>query len=112
MSLLSGLRVIEVSASGPAAWAAKHFADWGAQVTILEPALGTPLRDEPPFYDKDGTQKSAVWAWLSRGKSAVRVTGTNSQAGALAVCRAADVVLIESELCGDVLGVAPAELRQ
>ncbi len=112
MSLLEGLRVIEVSASGSAAWAAKHFADWGAQVTILEPAAGTPLRDEPPFYEKGGTRKSALWAWLSRGKSAVRIGAGLSQASALAACQASDVVLIETEPCGDVLGVAPAELRQ
>jgi crotonobetainyl-CoA:carnitine CoA-transferase CaiB-like acyl-CoA transferase len=109
MSLLSSLRVIEVSGSGAAAWAAKHFADWGAEVTILEPAGGTPLRHQPPIYEKDGVEKSATWAWLSRGKVAVR--GHLASDEALNACRDADVVLAEAELCQNVLGVPATELR-
>ncbi len=108
MSILRGLQVIELSAGGTAAWAAKHFADWGAQVSVLEPPNGTPLRREPPLYQQDGKTQSAAWAWLSRGKTAVRV---GHGAEALALCRRADVVLAESELCLDVLSVEPAELR-
>ncbi|MEX0799922.1 MAG: CoA transferase [Dehalococcoidia bacterium] len=107
MSILSGLRVVEISASGAAAMAAKHLADWGAEVTILEPAGGTPLRDEPPYYEIDGRRRSATWAWLSRGKTAV----TLSTEDARALCESADVVLAESELTGDVLGLAPADVR-
>ncbi len=106
--MLRSLHVIEISASGAAAWAAKHFADWGAQVTVLEPANGTPLRREPPYYERDGRTRSATWAWLSRGKTAVRV---RQAAEALALCERADVVLVESELAREVLGVKASELR-
>jgi crotonobetainyl-CoA:carnitine CoA-transferase CaiB-like acyl-CoA transferase len=113
MSILSGLRVIEISSGGSAAWATKHFADWGAEVTILEPASGTPLRDEPPLFEKDGARNSATWTWLSRGKQAIRVGSRKfSMSDAVALCQAADVLLIESELCRDVLGQTPAELQQ
>ncbi len=47
MSILQGLQVVEISGNGAAGWATKHFADWGARVTILEPAEHAPLRSDP-----------------------------------------------------------------
>ena len=113
MTILQGLQVIEISGYGAAAMAGKHLADWGAQVTILEPADGTPLRDEPPYYEMDGVRKSATWAWLSRGKTAVRVGAgrTLSFADALALCEQADVVVAESDLTRAVLGLDPTQVR-
>jgi crotonobetainyl-CoA:carnitine CoA-transferase CaiB-like acyl-CoA transferase len=107
VSILEGLHVVEISASGAAAMAAKHLADWGARVTILEPAGGTPLRDAPPYYEIDGARRSATWAWLSRGKTAASL----SAADACALCESADVVLAESELTEAVLGLAPGGVR-
>ena len=107
MSILKGLNVIEISGNGAAAMAAKHFADWGASVTILEPADGTPLRCEPPTYEKDGERHSATWMWLSRGKTSVRV-GPDE---AIRACENADVVLVESEMTDSVLGLKPGEVR-
>ncbi len=107
MGVLTGLRVIEVSGSGAAAWAARHFAGWGAEVAVLEPPGGSPLRREPPYYERDGERRSATWALLSRGKA----TAELDPAAALARCEQADVLLIESELARDVLGVEPSQLR-
>lgn len=113
VTILAGLHVVEISGNGAAAMAAKHFADWGASVTILEPNGGTPLREEPPFYEKDGDRRSATWAWLSRGKTTVRVgPGTKltiEAAGQL--CESADVVFVESEMALPVLGLTPAQVR-
>lgn len=108
MSILKGLHVIEISGDGSAAMAAKQFADWGASVTILEPPDGTPLREAPPYCEKDGGQRSATWEWLSRGKTAVRV----SPEAAREACARADVVLVESEMALPVLGLKPAEVRR
>lgn len=113
MTILKGLNVIEISGHGAAAMAGKHFADWGATVTILEPAGGTPLRNAPPYYEKDGVQKSATWEWLSRGKTALRV----GEGAKLVVedarrwCENADLVLVETELTSAVLGLKPAEVK-
>jgi crotonobetainyl-CoA:carnitine CoA-transferase CaiB-like acyl-CoA transferase len=108
MGVLTGLRVIEVSGSGAAAWGAKHFAGWGADVTLLAPQqAGSPLRREPPYYERDGERRSATWAWLSRGKAIAEL----DPAAALARCEQADVLLIESDLVRQVLGVEPSELR-
>lgn len=113
MTILKGLHVIEISGNGSAAMAAKHFADWGASVIILEPPAGSPLRDEPPYYEAGGLRRSATWQWLSRGKTAVRVApgASLTPAGALRLCERADVVLAESEMTGPVLGLRPAEVR-
>jgi crotonobetainyl-CoA:carnitine CoA-transferase CaiB-like acyl-CoA transferase len=108
MAILSDLNAIEISADGAAAMAAKQLADWGANVTILEPPGGSPLRHVPPFYDKDGVQESGTWEWLSRGKTAVMGL-THDEARK--ACQAADVVLVESELALPVLGLKPGELR-
>jgi len=118
LSILSGLNVIEVSGYGAAAMAAKQLADWGARVTILEPPDGTPLRNAPPYYARQTGQtgqtgqageerKSATWEWLSRGKTAVRL----SPGAAREACAAADVVLVESEMALPVLGLKPADVR-
>lgn len=114
MSILRGVRVIEISGDGTAAMAARHFADWGAEVVILEPASGTPLRDTPPYYDHDGERRSGNWAWLSRGKSVLRVGDGSSCSPARGreLCADADVVLVEATLCREVLGVDPGALLE
>lgn len=112
MSILRGLQVIEISGNGGAASAAKHLSDWGAHVLVLEPSGGSPLRDAPPYYYKDGARKSAVWEWLSRGKTSVRVgpeTATTREA-ARAACTEADLVLLESEMATPVLGLKPRDV--
>ncbi len=110
MTILSGVRVVELSGNGIAAMACKHFADWGADVTILEPAGGTPLRDAPPYFDFAGGRRSAMWEWLSRGKRSLRIAAISFN-DTRAMCAASDVVVDEREMLGDVLGLKVAGLR-
>ncbi|HET8945192.1 MAG TPA: CoA transferase [Dehalococcoidia bacterium] len=112
MSILQGLQVIEVSATGAAAFASKHLADWGAQVFVFEPSGGSPLRDAPPYYEKAGVQKSALWAWLSRGKTSVKVgpDRATTQEAAREACSKADLVLVESEMAVPMLGLKAADV--
>ncbi len=113
MSILSGLRVAEIPASGSAGWAGKHLADWGAEVAILEPAEGTPLRDAPPYYQTDKGRQSGTWQWLSRGKTSVRVGAgaALTVAAAREFCAQVDLVLLEQEMAVPVLGLKPGEIR-
>ena len=114
MSILQSLNVVEISGNGAAGWATKHFTDWGAAVTILEPAEDAPLRSSPPYYERDGKRRSAMWEWLSRGKTVVPVGGglPTAVAAARTLCENADAVIAESELVEPVLGMKPAELRR
>lgn len=107
MSILGSLRIIEISAMGAAAEAARHFAGWGAEVVILEPPAGTPLRELAPHYQVGGERRSATWDWLARGKRAARVTPEEARA----LCEAADLVIVEPSLAESVLGLAPTALR-
>ena len=58
---LQGLRVIEL-ASERGAWAGKLLADMGAEVIVVEPPDGDPMRGYPPFLeDEPGPDRSLYW---------------------------------------------------
>jgi crotonobetainyl-CoA:carnitine CoA-transferase CaiB-like acyl-CoA transferase len=113
MSVLQGLKVVQAPGFGAAAWAAKNLADWGADVTLLEPPEGSPLRHSPPYYQRDGERRSATWAWLARGCRIVRLQpgGPFGQAQARELCLGADLVLLDQDVLGPVLGLSPAQVR-
>lgn len=75
---LAGTRVVECAHSVAAAYAARLLAAMGAQVVMLEPVGGSPLRRAPPWLD--GEQESALFAYLSVGKVS-RVCDLSSEAG-------------------------------
>src|SRR3989304_4708647 len=49
--MLDDLRVVELSATSAAAFAGRFCADAGAEVILVEPPSGHPLRYEGPFRD-------------------------------------------------------------
>ncbi|SEB21818.1 CoA transferase [Variovorax sp. YR216] len=63
---LAGCRVVERSRSVAAAYAGRLLAAMGAEVVMLEPAQGSPLRNAPPLLA--GSGDSALFAYLSVGK--------------------------------------------
>jgi len=67
---LAGIRCVEHASSVGAAYAGRLLAAMGADVIMVEPPGGNPLRREPPFLDDNATQ-SALFAYLSAGKSSV-----------------------------------------
>lgn len=62
---LAGCRVLERSRSVAAAYAARLLAVMGAQVVMLEPEDGSPLRQAAPLT---ATGESALFAYLAAGK--------------------------------------------
>ena len=68
MKPLSHLRVIELGTLSAGAYAARLFADFGAEVIKVEPPAGDPARTFPPMIDA-GT--SGWFAWLNYGKKSV-----------------------------------------
>ena len=67
---LAGCRVLESAGTPAAAYAGRMLAAMGAQVTMLEPAGGSPLRRMPPRLE-GGTGESTLFAYLSVGKRSV-----------------------------------------
>ncbi|MFK3780135.1 CaiB/BaiF CoA transferase family protein [Agrobacterium sp. NPDC089420] len=71
MSLpLSGIRCVECSTGVAAAYAGRLLAAMGAEVVLIEPTEGSPLRREPPFLGLDSGE-SALFAYVSAGKRSV-----------------------------------------
>ncbi len=114
MSILAGVRVVAIpGAMGSAAWTAKHLADWGADVTLLEPPEGAALREAPPWYELAGERRSATWTWVSRGATSVRVGEglATTPPDARTACEQADVVVVDADMTERMLGLAPNALR-
>ena len=62
---LSGLCVVVHASGVAAAYAARMLGTMGADVTLIEPPDGTPLRREPPFLP--GSEVSSLFAYLAAG---------------------------------------------
>lgn len=71
---LDGLRVIELSESSAGAYCGRLLAGFGASVTMVEPASGTPVRRSGPFRaDMPDCEGGASHLHLNRRKSSVRL---------------------------------------
>ena len=55
---LEGLRVVDLGRRASTAWCSRLLADYGADVVMVEPGCGHPLRRHPPF-GPDGRSTSA-----------------------------------------------------
>ena len=64
---LSGFRVVEVGSLPAGAYAARLFADFGAEVVKVEPPEGDPNRCFPPMVEGG----SGWFAYLNYGKKSV-----------------------------------------
>ena len=86
-----GLVVVDLSRRMSGAFAARLFADHGADVILLEPPEGHPLRHEAPFLnDVPGAERSALHAYVNWNKRSA-VIGEVSDAEAWIA--AADVLI-------------------
>jgi len=82
---LSGVRVVEIGALPAAAYAARLFADFGAEVIKVEPPGGDPNRSFPPLIDGG----SGWFAYLNYGKKSV----TSDKVDLDGLLRGADVLI-------------------
>ena len=99
--IASGIRVVEVGASASVAMAGMVLADAGAEVILLEPPGGNPLRAEPAFR---------MWG---RGKQSlvVDLASDEGKERALHLLRGADVVLLGLKpASAERLGLTPDAL--
>ena len=86
-----GFLVVDLSRRMSGAFAARLFADHGADVVMLEPPEGHPLRHEAPFLgDTPGLERSALHAYINWNK---RSTVIGKPSAAERWIAAADVVI-------------------
>ncbi len=100
--IAAGLKVIEIGSSVSVALAGMTLADAGAEVVMLEPPGGSPLRDEQAF---------AIWG---RGKRSVvcDLSAEPDRAAAIGLLRQADVLLIGLKPASlDRLDLTPERVR-
>jgi crotonobetainyl-CoA:carnitine CoA-transferase CaiB-like acyl-CoA transferase len=91
---LSGIRVLDASASVAGQFAARLFADNGAATLLLEPPEGSPLRRVGPFVPgADGAPRSTLFAHLNAGKAGIVADSSDRSRIADLVARAEVVVV-------------------
>jgi crotonobetainyl-CoA:carnitine CoA-transferase CaiB-like acyl-CoA transferase len=114
MQALSDLRVVELSRTYAAAIAGRLCADAGAEVVLVEPEEGHPLRFEGAFRDDSGDpETSAAHLHANAGKRSVRLD-LESQVEALArLVERSDVFLTDVPAIElDPLGLSWKALRE
>jgi crotonobetainyl-CoA:carnitine CoA-transferase CaiB-like acyl-CoA transferase len=104
---LTGLRVILRANGVAAAYAGRMLGTMGAEVILIEPAQGSPLRSEPPFLKNE---VSALFAYLAAGMRS-RVCDLAEEIGAL--LSEADVFIDDTPLADrPALGLDEATIAQ
>jgi crotonobetainyl-CoA:carnitine CoA-transferase CaiB-like acyl-CoA transferase len=91
---LSGYRVVEIGTLPAAAYAARLFADFGAEVIKVEPPEGDPVRFFPPMID---AASSGWFAYLNYGKKSVTSNVVDQ-----------DVLLRDAHVLIDSSGIDPS----
>ncbi|HZR14685.1 MAG TPA: CoA transferase [Acidimicrobiia bacterium] len=111
MQALDGLRVIDMASVLAAPGAARHLADYGADVVKVEPPAGETARHMGWADPRDGA--SLIWKIVARNKRAV-VLDLKTERGMDALLRLVDSVdvLVENMRPGTLerLGLAPDTL--
>ena len=110
---LDGLRVIELT-SERCALAGKLLADMGADVIVVEPPGGSPMRAYEPFADDEPDPERALWWWhynTSKRSVVLDLDETGGAADFRRLVSTADVV-IEAEPLGrlDAVGLDWSQL--
>lgn len=72
MTTLEALRVLDVSDGVAGAFCTRLFAGYGADVIVVEPPSGHPLRRHGPFASEERPAESgAPWLYLAAGKRSI-----------------------------------------
>src|ERR1041385_6878494 len=89
---LAGRRVVDLSTSVAGGWCSRMLADFGANVVVVEPPGGSPLRALAPFDDAGRGLLAALL--LANKRSVVLDPGVPAERSALLeLVRSADIVV-------------------
>src|SRR5262249_39716852 len=99
-SALSGLTVIDLSESIGGQYCARLLADFGADVTLVEPLGGSRIRALPPFSARDAPGESLLFFHLNMGKRSVAIDHETAEGRAAlrGLLRSADVAILPAGL--------------
>ncbi len=93
---LAGVRVLELAGGVAAAYCSRQFALWGADVVVLEPEGGSPLRHLGPHARTGRGAESLLWQTVAANKRAISLAHTCPDKEApLDMLRRADVLVTE-----------------
>src|SRR5437868_15370910 len=95
-SALGFIRVLDLSESIAGQFCGRMLADYGADVTLVEPPEGSATRHTGPFRDGAVEKESLLFEHLNLGKSSVVVDQASAEGRALLLdlARAADVIIV------------------
>ena len=110
---LAGVRVLELADGVAAAYCGRQFALWGADVVVLEPEGGSPLRHLGPHARTGRGAESLLWQTVAANKRAISLAHTCPDKEALIdLLRSADVLVTDwSDADLDRWGLTLADLR-
>ncbi len=102
---LQGIRVLDLSQSIAGQFCGRMLADYGAEVTLVEPPGGSALRRQGPFRDAEA-RHSLLFFHNNTGKTSVTldISTLSGRERLTALARGADVVIVEP-------GMDPVVLR-
>lgn len=84
---LDDLVVVDLSSRFSGAFASRLFGDYGAEVLLIEPSSGHPLRGEPPFLDDvPGEDRSFVHAFANWNKNSLCSVNNDSLVRIISQC--------------------------
>lgn len=115
---LSGLKVVVHASGVAAAYAGRMLGTMGAQVLLVEPEGGSPLRRQPPFLpDAKGeeSEESALFAYLAVGmeSAVIDLTAPEGQARLADCLTDADVFIDDTPVSArEKLGIDETSLSE
>ena len=113
---LDGVRVFELADGVAAAYCGRQFALWGADVVVLEPDGGSPLRRMGPHAKAEARREpeSLLWQFVAANKRAISLSSACPGEDALLdLLRRADVLVTDwADADLDRWGLSLADLRE
>jgi crotonobetainyl-CoA:carnitine CoA-transferase CaiB-like acyl-CoA transferase len=93
---LAGVRVLELAGGVAAAYCGRQFALWGADVVVLEPEGGSPLRRLGPHVEIEDRSESLLWQFVAANKRATSLPRACADGEAFVhLLRSADVLVTD-----------------
>lgn len=112
---LDGIRILHLGGGVAGHYCTRLLASYGAEVTLVEPPEGDPIRRLHPLVaDHEGPEASAAFAYLTSGQRSVVLDLTDESDREVALRLTADVdAVVDSHPPGtlEALGIGPAALR-